>query len=100
MDADCLELINYIKLCLRDMNGRTPLSWAAGEGHYERVKLLLGKNGIDLDSKDDLGQTSLWWATKNGHENIVRVFTANIKSMQRKLGQARSSTNSALRLIT
>ena len=65
----------------------------AGEGHYERVKLLLGKNGIDPDSKDDLGQTSLWWATKNGHENIVRVFTAQYEKYAAQIGPA-------LRLIT
>ena len=52
---------NCVDVNAKDMNGRTPPSWAAGEGHHERAKLLLGKNGIDPDSKDDLGQTPLWW---------------------------------------
>jgi ankyrin repeat protein len=60
-----------------DANNRISLSWAAGEGHSKRLKLLLRKNGIDLDSKDDLVQTPLWWATKNGHENILKIFTTS-----------------------
>ena len=35
-----------------DFYGRTPLSWAAGNGHEAVVKLLLEK-GAELESKDE-----------------------------------------------
>jgi ankyrin repeat protein len=46
--------------------GRTPLSWAAENGHEAVVKLLLEK-GAELESKDTTyGQTPLSWAAGMG----------------------------------
>ncbi|KIX06985.1 uncharacterized protein Z518_04961 [Rhinocladiella mackenziei CBS 650.93] len=43
-------------------DGRTPLSWAAGNGHEAVVKLPLTKDGIDPNSKDNLFHlTPLSW---------------------------------------
>ena len=41
------------------------------------MKLLLAKDGVDPDSKDDeYGQTPLSWAAENGHEAVVRLLLA------------------------
>jgi ankyrin repeat protein len=66
-----------VNLNAGDANGRTPLSWAAGEGLYARVKLMLAKEGIDPVSKDAHGQTTLSWAEKNGHEAVVELLRSH-----------------------
>jgi ankyrin repeat protein len=48
----------------KDRNGRTPLSFAAEQGHVSAVKLLLARNDIDADSKDDDGRTPLSFAVE------------------------------------
>jgi hypothetical protein len=55
-----------------DLDGRTPLSWAAENGREAIVKQLLDTGKVDVDSKDNSGQTPLSWAAENGHEAIVK----------------------------
>jgi ankyrin repeat protein len=57
----------------KDEFGRTPLSWAAEEGHEGVVKLLLEK-GADLEAKDEFGQTPLSRAAESGHEAVVKLL--------------------------
>jgi ankyrin repeat protein len=58
----------------KDDYNRTPLSWAARNGHEAIVKLLLEK-GADLESKDTLCyRTPLSWAAESGHETIVKLL--------------------------
>ena len=80
--AACFGLKNAINALLtrchdldsKDDYGRTPLSWAAGQGHEAVVKLLLGVEGVDPDSKDTDGQTPLAWAAGQGHEAVVKLL--------------------------
>jgi ankyrin repeat protein len=55
--------------------GRTPLLWAAIDGHKEIVKMLLAVDGIDLNPVDpEYGQTPLLWAATNEHQEIVELL--------------------------
>jgi ankyrin repeat protein len=52
-------------LNIPDNRGRTPLSWAAGNGTLEITKNLLQREGVDKDSRDHCGRTVLSWAVEN-----------------------------------
>jgi ankyrin repeat protein len=60
---------------LRDDNGRTPLSIAAGCGNNRVVELILGPVPvINIDSIDDFDRTPLAWAAANGHVDMVELL--------------------------
>ncbi|CAI7636252.1 unnamed protein product [Penicillium pancosmium] len=57
----------------QDANGRTPLSFAAENGHYAVAHLLL-KWKADIDCKDVNGSTPLSMAAENGHDTVVKLL--------------------------
>jgi len=59
---------------IEDNAGRTPLSWAAGQGHEAAVRLLVEREDVDADSKDTNDRTPLLWAAEGGHEAVVRLL--------------------------
>jgi ankyrin repeat protein len=60
---------------LKDSYGRTPLSWAAENGHEAAVKLLVDTDKVDVDSKGaSYSQTPLSRAAENGHEAVVKLL--------------------------
>ena len=66
-------LENGHHLDCKDTCSRTPLSWAARNGHEAVVKLLLEKDA-ELESKDSGGRTPLSWAAGEGHEAVVKLL--------------------------
>ncbi|KAH6710941.1 heterokaryon incompatibility protein-domain-containing protein [Leptodontidium sp. MPI-SDFR-AT-0119] len=60
---------------LKSQYGLTPLLWAVGNGYIDVVNLLLAKDGIDPDLKDNqYSRTPLSWAAENGQEAIVKLL--------------------------
>ena len=55
----------------RDEWERTPLMWAAREGHTDCVKYLL-QNGAQLDLTDHVGNTALHLAAEGGHLEVLK----------------------------
>ena len=68
----------------KDSYSRTPLSWAAENGHEAVVQQLLAK-GADIETKDYYsGQTPLLWAAENGHEAVVQQLLAKGADVETK----------------
>jgi ankyrin repeat protein/predicted DNA-binding WGR domain protein len=52
---------------------KTPLMYAAANGHYKCVEILLD-NGAKVTAKDKCKRTSLIWAVKNGYSQIASLL--------------------------
>ena len=58
----------------RDIMKRTPLHYAAMNGHLEIVILLIPVIYTDMNTEDELGETPISYATLKGHYNIARTI--------------------------
>jgi len=58
----------------QDCTGRTPLAWAARNGHEGLVKILLERENVDPDRTDKNDLTPLGWAAIKGHEGVVKLL--------------------------
>jgi ankyrin repeat protein len=59
---------------LADKDGRTPLSWAAGNGQKETVRLLLNYPEVDIEAKASNGWTALRYAVRNKDIVVMRLL--------------------------
>jgi ankyrin repeat domain-containing protein 50 len=61
-------------------HGRTPLSWAAGNGYITVVNVLLKTDDINSNMEDSQsGRAPLSWAAGNGHEAVVKLLLETSK---------------------
>ncbi|KAI9860062.1 MAG: hypothetical protein M1813_006410, partial [Trichoglossum hirsutum] len=81
--AASIGLIEYVKKLVqeypvdsRDLNGRTPLSYASENGHMEICRYALEK-GADIEAKDTIGQTPLHFAARGDREAVVRFLVVD-----------------------
>lgn len=55
----------------KDLKGRTALSLAAENGHYEVIKSLLAIKGLDVSAKDAIGRNAVSWASSAGRLDVL-----------------------------
>ena len=76
---------------LKDESGRTPLLWAAMNGHETVVRLLIERDDVDVNAEDSDGKTPLLWAANNRHEAVVRLLIerddVDVNAKDNKYGQ-------------
>ena len=72
-EAMIVLLKNKYNLNSEDTYARTPLSYAAANGHEAVVKLLLEKEAA-VETADRYGQTPLLYAAAKGHETVVKLL--------------------------
>ena len=59
---------------LKTISRQTPLSLAAEYGQEAVVRLLIKRDGVDINTKDNEEKTPLIWAAENGHEAVVQLL--------------------------
>jgi ankyrin repeat protein len=58
----------------KDSYYRTPLSWAAKNGHDATIVLLAAQGGVDIHTKDKSCETPLSLPTGYGHKTAVQLL--------------------------
>ena len=77
------NMLNFFsaKLCanpgqfieVKDLNGNTPLHWAALNGRIDMLTSLI-QNGADVESKEDFGRTPLHFSAVGGHHEVCKAL--------------------------
>jgi ankyrin repeat protein len=65
-----------VSVNVRDADKRTPLMWAAFNGHTPVASFLLGQ-GAEVDAKDNNGRTALMYAASGPFQEIVELLLKN-----------------------
>ncbi|KAF9891463.1 hypothetical protein FE257_003929 [Aspergillus nanangensis] len=73
-EDDVRELLDKTPPDIADVNGFTPLSWAAANGHIEVVRALLETNKVNINSRDVGGGAPVSWAAAYGHAEVVDLL--------------------------
>lgn len=87
----------------KDKNGRTPLSFAAGDGHKEVAELLLA-HGADVNAKDNNGMSPTDTASLAKHDDVAELLRArggkngNVDEIAEKLA-SKPETQEALKQV-
>ena len=68
------NMAKFSEMDPKDESGRTPLFWAASGGHEAVVRLLIERDGVDINAKDNDSWTPLMSAATRGHEAVVRLL--------------------------
>jgi ankyrin repeat protein len=67
--------LKYLGADFKDsIRNRTPLSWAAQQGHKAVVRLLVEREDVEVNTKDNWGLTPLSYAALHGQETVVRLI--------------------------
>lgn len=78
---------------LRDILGRTPLSFAAQDGLEAVVKILLWGEEVNANQQDNDGQTPLKGAVRYGHRRVVALLHSVEVVTERLLKRKETRTN-------
>ena len=64
-----------VNINAQDHEGKTPLHWAALNGHVKVVRCLVKECGANPYVRDYYGKSALDYASENGHLEVVKCLT-------------------------
>lgn len=57
-----------------DIDGDTPLNWAASHGHLSCVKEMIETGGAKINTKNKEGNSPVHWAALRGHQGVIKYL--------------------------
>ncbi|KAG9190339.1 hypothetical protein G6011_08427 [Alternaria panax] len=67
-----------------DRQGRSILSWAAGERLLQALEMLLKQPDIDVNLQDTKGRSPLQWAANNGQGEVIDVLVRDAYNVDKQ----------------
>ncbi|KAF8250995.1 ankyrin, partial [Wilcoxina mikolae CBS 423.85] len=88
--AELLLANSSVDVNAQNSDGRSPLTVATEHGYENLVELLLQRDDVNVNIKDNLVHpehscTPLCWAAWNGHEGVVRILLLRSDLVKNKL---------------